>query len=608
MERTKSILPFVYWILFIIWGIHLYTHLTYDKFAHVGDGAYFTDEGYWNYPARHKYLFGTWTDSECHYNHRIYNTPIFELIQYVSMKVFGLNPRAIRLPSLMFFILTFLILTFYIIKIRKKSYIVAILVMFPFLIERFFLVRFTAALLESLLVFLVTLAFVFYKMHLYKKENLFLILSLFTLILAYFVKSYVILFAIPFILLLDSSLSKKILLGALVFSIPILWNYYLKIYHPHAFHSIYYDLFSCPRTEDLLRIITGVRVVEANYVFMTPIFWFVIYYLLFKSSSNMLFKNDLILAFDMALILYISEIFLMMNLMRYNLPLIPAYVDMAIYLSDKKFVFTKKWLLKILIITIFYTILALSFVYLNEYPLSRKLVVLILETTLFVTLLRSGSKIGDSLFITFLIGGTMWNLDTINHFRFTILAYFLIPNLLLPLIDINNENDSKGIPFLVVVLILYSLTSTYWVKSEIRYFKGKNNFRTTVLKCISQHLSIPTMAGGRGVDNYTLFETRVRTLGILGPDYDAIRKRHRKVKIRSYRINKNCLKDKNVLIFGYPYTKDSTLNSRYIKRILNALPLKPKDVKRVTTCQFVFDIDSTNYEAIYNLPVYIFSF
>ncbi len=607
MNKIRSLIPFIYWALFIIWSIHLYIYLPYDKFAFANDGVYFTDEGYWNFPARYKYLFDTWTDPECHYNHRIYITPLYQFIQYNTIKIFGLNITALRLPSLLFFILTFLILTYYILKIRKQPYTVALIIMLPFFIERYLLTRFTAALLESLLVFLTTSAFVLYKLYLYKEKNYLLILSFFLLLAAFFVKSYVILLAIPFIMMLDFPLSKKILIGLAVFCIPILWNLHLRYYHPHAFRAIYYDLFSFPRIQHPFKTLTGLGFIEIHFIFINPLFWFIIYYLLFKTSSYSLFKKDIILVFDMVLVLYLTTVLIMANLMRYSLPLIPAYVDMVIYLVNKRFTLSKKWIVYTLIIYMFYIILYISIVSFHNNPLTLKFLVLITVLVFLLTLVKIGAKIGESIFITLTIGGIIWRLDTLSYFNFLGPLYLLLPHVLLFLVK-ENKNSNKGFPLPVLVLILYLLISPLWLPNEIGYFKGKNRFRRKILQCVSQRVNIPDIVGGRAVDNYMLY-TPVRTLGLLGPDYDIVYQK-RDIAFQPYKINANCVEGKNVLIFGYPYNyeKDSILNTYYINRIIEALPIKPLKIDKIGICKFIFDNDTTNFKATKNVPIYIFSF
>ena len=92
----------LFFTVFFLWVFHLFQYIRFDKFKFREDASYFTDEGLWTYPARHRYLYGSWHENTCHYNHRFFVTPLFSLIEYVSIKTFGLNEFGLRLPSVVF--------------------------------------------------------------------------------------------------------------------------------------------------------------------------------------------------------------------------------------------------------------------------------------------------------------------------------------------------------------------------------------------------------------------------------------------------------------------------------------------------------------------------
>ena len=478
--------------------------------------------------------------------------------------------------------------------------------MFPFFIERFFLVRFTTAILEPLLVLLLTLAFVSYKLYSIKKNHYYFLLSLSLTLLAYFVKPYAILFSIPFILLHNSSFSRKVLFTVCILSIPILWNLFLRLHYPAGYSALHYDLFSLPRTNNFFELITGYNFINASFIFITPVFWFVIYFIIFKLPSKSIFKDNMILIFDMSIVFYLTAVFIMYNRMRYSLPLIPAYVEMAIYLNQSKFDFSTKWLLRTLIILVYYVVMAVGFVQFYDTPAELKLFIITADILFLLGSLRIGFRLGETIFTILLVGGIMWNskISGVTGEYFTKAMFLLFPHLILLSIDIVEKTRHKHISYPMLLLLLYVITAPAWISNEIGYFRGKNNFKDTVLRCIRKAYRINGTVSGRGADNYMLF-SRIKTLGILGPDYVL----NSGNSPTGYLKNASCLESKNILIFGYPYKeKDTTINTVYLKELIEALPYKPQKIVKITTCSFIYDNDTLNFQYRFYVPIYLFSF
>ncbi len=612
MEKNRVLWQkFLFIGIFILWTWHLFKYIKYDKFRVPGDTVYFTDEGFWTYSARHKYLFGTWYDDTCHYNHRFFVTPLFTLVEYASIKAFGLNEFGVRFPSVFFYILTVLLFTFYIVHVRKKSYLIALFILFPFFIERFFLTQFTMAVLEPLLIFLISLSVIMFTYHEKTNRDIFLYLSLLFAVLSFFVKSHGIVIAFPLILLSKKDINQKVMMAILVFSIPVLWTIFVRVFYPLSYHALRYDLFYGPRMKDFAGIFLKDYSLNPFHLFLTPVFWLFVYIFLVKIDARSIHKED-VLPFTIVVIVYFVTVFIMGLYIRYNLIALPAYVLGTLYLYDKKLSLRKGWIgilfisIIMLIIQFFnyrYLIISLNNVFLRILALWLPYIVL------YFIYKKFGLSIREMLFIFLLINGLVFIAPKIKNPQGAILylAYVMIVNLIVVLISFNGvqkQRTSFAFSYPFFVFLLYVIIGPVYLKNEIGYIEGRNKFREVINKCINDRGVKFDMVGGRASDNIMLFK-RKKVIGVLGPDYE-IGPSHRD---KGYIQDTTCLKHKKILVLGFPFQHKVSLNKDpYFDEFLHALPLYPDSISYIGTCKFIYDIDTTNAQSLYYMNLYLIDF
>jgi hypothetical protein len=172
------------------------------------DHGFLTDEGFWTYPARSQARFGWWIDPEFPWNYRILLAPVFQIPLLLSFKLFGAGFLQARLVSVLFSMLT-LVLVGAIIRDRFKDWRVAAFGFFV-LGFNFLLVSFNRmALLESTLLFFIFLALFFWLRR--ERSPVYSFLAGAALVLAVLTKgnSFVVAAALGLVSLLEWGVGKK---------------------------------------------------------------------------------------------------------------------------------------------------------------------------------------------------------------------------------------------------------------------------------------------------------------------------------------------------------------------------------------------------------------
>jgi 4-amino-4-deoxy-L-arabinose transferase-like glycosyltransferase len=162
--RKEYLRHYILIFIIIIFGLSLRLYnLEADPDIKIdGDTGIFTDEGLYSLSARNLALFGTFNANP---NSRVVeavDSPIYTYSEYLSFKLFGVNIKAMRLPSILFSLLT--ILTAYLV-IGKIFGLLEGIVVLVFLSLNYMFIQYNRlALLETLMTLLFMVSSYFYFM------------------------------------------------------------------------------------------------------------------------------------------------------------------------------------------------------------------------------------------------------------------------------------------------------------------------------------------------------------------------------------------------------------------------------------------------------------
>ncbi len=347
------------------------------------------------------------------------------------------------------------------------------------------------------------------------------------------------------------------------------------------------------------------------HIFITPAFWLVIYILLVKFPVKSIFRENS-LSFTIAAVFYFTTVFIMGNTIRYNLAALPAYVTGVMYLYNKKLFLRDRWKsIAILTLMLFGLQFFIRGHFTNTFNDKALLIIsLWLPYPAFYYLYRKmGLSLREILYIIFLVNGLVFISPKVGMSLSTLvnLSYILIVNLLVILFGIKMSGKKSNLPtisFPLFVLLLYALISPVYIKNEVGYFRGKNRFRNIINTCVEAHNIQFDAVSGRAADNIMLFR-KVAVIGVLGPDYE-VGSFHRD---KGYIHDTSCLTKKRILVFGFPFKKRVSLKEdAYFDEFLHALPLNPSHVKQLGTCNFIYDLDTTNSSARVYTNLYLIEF
>jgi len=179
----------VFFIIFAIPIILRFIALDADQPADYLSGISEADEGVWPHNARNKILYGVWVTDKWN---PIFMVPFFTLIQYVFFYLFGVGIVQARLVSVVFSILSLLMLY----KSLKMAYNkkIAMLATFMMSYNIFYFMFSRSALIETPLMFFMITAFYFWVKSL--KKPIYFFPLVVTLFLAFLTKTTSIMFVL----------------------------------------------------------------------------------------------------------------------------------------------------------------------------------------------------------------------------------------------------------------------------------------------------------------------------------------------------------------------------------------------------------------------------